>query len=533
MRFVLVFVIAAAIGFGAFFLTYYLSHNYIDNVYLETDNKKSRERSYIRDLQDFVDVNGISSENTSKLSEWAKDNKYVYLIIYKDNELFYTSDDPPKTPEEETDEPSQGQPPEQPPAEEPEKDPEEIPEDVPGTDPGIEEELPPDPDEPVEEDGAEGEDALPDSGENEPSDAPDEGEGEKDDGKGDGKEEGKKPDGVTVDYPTREELFEYARKNDLYPLELADGTMFASLTEFTEYLYYDISNILSIVVALIIVLIILTSYFQLVTTKIIRLGNEVNKVAAGDINHVISAKGNDEIAKLSVNVENMRESMLENFEKEREALDANTALITSMSHDIRTPLTVLLGYIDVMNNKTQGDAEMQEYLRAAESTALRLKKLSDDMFGYFLVFGGKELEINLESYDAATLVDQMLFEHVTLMRESGYTVDFDGLDYDSLLGMEVRTDAQKLIRIFDNVFSNVYKYADKSCAVSISAERREAELCIKFANVISNDTSRAESNGIGLKTCKKLAEYINAVFESENDGERFEANLRLKLSEKV
>ena len=73
----------------------------------------------------------------------------------------------------------------------------------------------------------------------------------------------------------------------------------------------------------------------------------------------------------------------------------------------------------------------------------------------------------------------------------------------------------------------------KASGIFTYAVCRKAELCIKIANAISNDTSRAESNGIGLKTCKKLAEYINAVFESENDGERFEANLRLKLSEKV
>ena len=84
---------------------------------------------------------------------------------------------------------------------------------------------------------------------------------------------------------------------------------------------------------------------------------------------------------------------------------------------------------DTANLVTVYDKAVQEYLKAAESTAMRLKKLSDDMFGYFLVFGGKELEINMESYDAATLIDQMLFEHITLMRESGYNVAFDGCKF--------------------------------------------------------------------------------------------------------
>lgn len=516
IRFIIVFLVAVVVGIGVYFLSHYISYDYIDGVYSSDENKKSREISYMSDLQTFVKNNAISSENTSKLSEWARKNKYVYLIIYKDDELFYTSDDIPKEEPEE----NPGQDPEDNPQENEQESPEENPE------------------QDTEGDGENSGGSTDSDGDNFAD-----GETEKEDGtadegdkdsedKTDKEPEDKNPGGVTIDYPTREELFEYATKNDLHPLELADGTMFASLTEFTEYLYYDISNIVSVTVALLFVLVILTSYFQMVTTRIIRLGNEVNKVAYGDVHHAIKSKGKDEISRLSVNVDNMRESMIENFEKERAAIDANNALITSMSHDIRTPLTVLLGYIDVMQNKTRGDAEMQGYLKAAESTAMRLKKLSDDMFGYFLVFSTRELEINKESYDAATLIDQMLFEHITLMRESGYRVEFEGLNYDSLRGAEILTDAQKLIRIFDNVFSNIYKYSDKDFAVTISVEEGVDLIAIRFNNAISESASRAESNGIGLKTCKKLGEYINAGFECESDEKTFTVALTLRLLRK-
>jgi len=510
-RFVAVFLVAVVIGIGAYFITHYIAYGYIDGVYSSEENKKNREVSYIRDLQDFVNDNKISSENTAKLSAWARENKYVYLLIYRDNELFYTSDDKPEQPDSED-----------------KKEPENSTGETVDKDPNNPEEddTNKNPTEDSKED-TETENGDSDTGNNE---TPDGTEGNKSDKNDKESDDDKDTGGVTVDYPTREELFEYAKKNDLHPLELADGTMFASLTEFTEYLYYDIANIASLIIALLFVLIILTSYFQMVTTRIIRFGNEVNKVADGDMHHVIKSKGNDEISRLSVNVDNMRESMIENFEKEREALDANTALITSMSHDIRTPLTVLLGYIDVMQNKTQTDSEMQEYLRAAESTAMRLKKLSDDMFSYFLVFGGKELEIKMESYDAATLIDQMLFEHVTLMQESGYKVEFSGVNYDSLFGAEVRTDAQKLIRIFDNIFSNIYKYADKHSPVSITAAERDDSIAITFTNVISKSATKVESNGIGLKTCRKLGEYINAGFECVSDDETFNVVLTLKLT---
>ena len=482
IRFIVVFISSVVLGIGVYFLVHSVSFNYINNVYLSEENKKDREKSYIEDLQSFVKSNEISSEDTTRIARWARENKYVYLIIYKDNELFYTSDDPNKpSPDGSTDS---------------------------------------DTDETVQQKPSEDteEDSSGDSEKNETADS----------SAAEGGGLNKEPGGVTVDYPTREELFEYAKKNGLHTLD-EEGKMFAYLTEFTEYLYYDIFNIVSLISALFFVLVVLTLYFHTVTSRIIRLGQEVNKVADGDVHHVIKAKGKDEISRLSVNVDNMRESIIENFEKEKAAIDANNALITSMSHDIRTPLTVLLGYIDVMQNKSEDNPEMQGYLKAAESTAMRLKKLSDDMFSYFLVFGGKQLEISMESYDAATLIDQMLFEHITLMTESGYEVKFDGLNYEGLKGREIYTDAQKLVRIFDNVFSNIYKYADKASPVTVYAEDGIDTVTLRFSNVISKSDKRAESNGIGLKTCKKLGEYIDAQFEYAASGEIFTAVLTLKL----
>ena len=503
IRFFVLLLIALSIGVGLYFSAHLLSYKYIDGVYSSEQNRKERERDYIRDLQSFVNKNAISSEHTGKLSEWAKENKYVYLLIYKDDQLFYTSDDKPEpeTPTE-PDAPEDPEMPEQPMDPEAPNEP---------TDP----EAPSNPDEPTD------------------PEAPDEEGGESDDGLSDketsdkNEEKDEKPGGVTIDYPTREELFEYAKQNELYPLELADGTMLASLTEFTEYLYYDLANIISLIIAVLFVVIFMSVYFHRVTNRIIKLGNEVSRVAEGDMDHKITASGSDEIAELSVNVDEMRTSIVDNLRKEREAVEANAALITSMSHDIRTPLTVLLGYIDVMRLKAEGDPELTSYLKAAESTAMRLKKLSDDLFAYFLVFGGKELEIHTESYDGETIIEQMLSEHVLLMSESGYEVTVKGVD--ELYGTVIETDAQKLIRIFDNVFSNIYKYADKSYPVSISVSVRSNLADIVFKNKIMRGDNRAESNGIGLKTCKKLGEYLGAEFETKSEGDEFSVRLSLPL----
>ena len=450
-RFLVVFFFAVLIGLGAYISLHAIAIAYIDTVYISEENKKEREEAYLKDLSDFIKENGVSLKDTSKISEWVRENKYVYLLISKEGEIFFTSDDA-------TDE----------------SDKDNV--DTPG---GDTEEEKPDADDPERE----------------------EEEGNNNSG------------GVTVKYPSREELLEYALANEMHLIDLADGPAAASFAEFTEYLYYDVANIATLVIAFAILLSIMLLYIKRVTGRILELGEDVNAVAAGNTESVIAVSGKDEIATLAANVENMRSSMVENYEKERAALNANSELITSMSHDIRTPLTVLLGYLDIMQVTAEGDEQMQAYIKAAESTALRLKRLSDDMFGYLLVFGNSGAQPELESYNAETLIGQMLSEHILLIGENGYNIDTSDVDHTSLAGKTVVTDPQSLVRIFDNAFSNLYKYADKEKPIKISIRAEACKIIIKISNHIRNDGERVESNGIGLRTCKKLAEQINAGFD--------------------
>ena len=459
-RFLVVFFFAALIGVVMYFSLHAVSIAYIDTVYTSEENKKEREQNYLEDLKSFIKENEISLSDTSKISEWVRENKYVYLLISKEGEIFFTSDDA-------VDEDDEGQ-------------------------------------------------TTPDS----------EGAGS------DGDQSDEKNDdiggGITVTYPSREELLEYAKVNDMHPIELSDGLAAASFVEFTEYLYYDIANIVTLVLAFMFLMLVMLMYIRRVTGRILDLGDDVNAVAAGNTASVIAVSGKDEIATLAANVENMRSSMVENYEKEKAALNANSELITSMSHDIRTPLTVLLGYLDIMRASSEGNEEMQAYIKAAESTALRLKRLSDDMFGYLLVFGNSNSQPVLEEYNADTLIDQMLSEHMLLISESGYNIDASEIDYNSIVGKKIVTDPQSLVRIFDNAFSNLYKYADKQNPIKISIRAEACDIIVEISNHIRHDGEKVESNGIGLRTCKKLAEQINAGFEFGGDGETYSVRLTLR-----
>ena len=337
--------------------------------------------------------------------------------------------------------------------------------------------------------------------------------------------------GGAVEYPTEEEMKEYALTNGFVSVEMSDGAAFLSIADFSEYFYIDFTRVLTIVLSMFTMALVIFIYFFRVTNRITRLASEVNIVADGDMSHSIHIKGRDEISKLSSDVENMRTVILQTLESERRARTANTELVTSMSHDIRTPLTVLIGYLDIMKTHSQ-DEVMDEYIKSSEKTAMRLKELSDDMFRYLLVFGNSAKPCELEEYDCETLVGQLISEHILLLRENGYDVRATS---DDISKMSILTSAPDLMRIVDNIFSNIRKYADIQSPVHIGISVEEDKIIISFSNHISNESTLAESTGIGLKTCAKIAELISCEFSYTKSDDAFESRIGLKTqrSEKI
>ena len=145
--------------------------------------------------------------------------------------------------------------------------------------------------------------------------------------------------------------------------------------------------------------------------------------------------------------------------------------------------------------------------------------MSDDMFGYFLVYGGG-IEVSVQECDARTLVDQMLTGHVFLLREQGYTIDFnfEGEDNDFLSDTIVVTDPPQLMRIVDNIFSNVMKYANKDALVSVFVGAEVDEMTIRVTNRVRPNPDEAQKNGIGLRSCMKLANAMDVRFSSAEEG---------------
>ena len=295
-----------------------------------------------------------------------------------------------------------------------------------------------------------------------------------------------------------------------YRISFEDGDYDIVMIEFSEYEYYDGVKVLGIIGALIGLVICLLAFSQTIIRKITFLSKEVWEVRNGNLQKTVSIRSNDEIGQLADDVNEMRLSIINHYEEAEKAREANNALLTSISHDIRTPLTSLIGFSEMMDEETDVDL-IKEYARICREKAYQLKNLTDQMFRYFLVYGNAEMELHLETYGARTFFEQFLGEYAASLSISGYQVDFKNLEEDFTL----ETDVALLRRVFDNIFSNIKKYADKKQVIDIWVTMEKESLIIVLENVIDECLDVSESTHIGVKICRKVMETLGGQYENE------------------
>ena len=258
------------------------------------------------------------------------------------------------------------------------------------------------------------------------------------------------------------------------------------------------------------------------------MASEVEMVSAGQLDKEIQSIRNDEIGTLAASVNTMRNSIIEKHNNEKEAWAANNQLITSMSHDIRTPLTSLIGYLDIIEGKKYDSQEtLDKYISSCREKAFQLKDLSDKLFQYFLVFGNKENDMNLERFDASILFQQLLSEHCAEIISYGYKVEF----YFNIPEVEIMADVSALRRLFDNIFSNIMKYADKRENVCIYAETENNQIKVLAINGMPEEAKKVESTRIGLKTCEKICSDQGGQFSYDEQERIFTVRILLPIVE--
>ena len=298
-----------------------------------------------------------------------------------------------------------------------------------------------------------------------------------------------------------------------YTAEFADGTADVFLYGFFSYPLYSYAMTAEILLAVILLVAIVILGIRKPVRYIGRLKAECEILGSGDLDYQVTVQGKDELSLLARGLDNMRMALRESNEKEAEITAANRRMITEMSHDLRTPLTSLLIYTEILGKKAAKDPrQAMEYVRKIEKKARQIKRLSDNIFEYALITEETKAELG-EPQTLRELFYDPLSEMTAYLGERGYMVE---LRPDTGSGSErrqIRVNEEYINRIMDNIVSNIEKYADKSMPVRIETIYTEEYGGLAFRNGIScstEDRRKTEgSTNIGLHNVEKMMKNMD------------------------
>lgn len=314
-----------------------------------------------------------------------------------------------------------------------------------------------------------------------------------------------------------------------YTAEFADGTADVFLYGFFSYPLYSYAMTAEILLAVILLVAIVILGIRKPVRYIGRLKAECEILGSGDLDYQVTVQGKDELSLLARGLDNMRMALRESNEKEAELTAANRRMITEMSHDLRTPLTSLLIYTEILGKKAAKDPrQAMEYVSKIEKKARQIKRLSDNIFEYALITEETKAELG-EPQTLRELFYDPLSEMTAYLGERGYMVE---LRPDTGSGSErrqIRVNEEYINRIMDNIVSNIEKYADKSMPVRIETIYTEEYGGLAFRNGIScstEDRRKTEgSTNIGLHNVEKMMKKMNGYFRVKQTENIFEITL--------
>lgn len=304
-------------------------------------------------------------------------------------------------------------------------------------------------------------------------------------------------------------------------------------------------NIQIMVLALVGVVVFFAS-FLLQMDSIIQYVNEITKgiyrIADGDLETVIEPKGEDELTYIANSLNDMTEKLKDLMEKERIAERTKNELITNVAHDLRTPLTSIIGYMGFLSTDDRLEEEVRKrYIEIVYQKAKRLEKLIEDLFSFTKLNYGK-IAMKVEKVDLVMLLNQLLDDFYPSFENHSLTEEF-ATNQDSIV---LDGDGNLLARLFDNLINNAIKYGSEGKVIRVEVEEIQDYITVKVINygyiipqkdldLIFNkfyrvEQSRSENTGgtgLGLAIVKNIVDMHHGKIsvKSSLDGTEFEVVL--------
>ncbi|MBV7392213.1 HAMP domain-containing histidine kinase [Enterococcus sp. ALS3] len=260
--------------------------------------------------------------------------------------------------------------------------------------------------------------------------------------------------------------------------------------------------------------------------------NELHFIANGNYNYRIPFELRGDLSKVVSSINGLVDSTVAAIEDERAIETSKDELITNVSHDIRTPLTSIIGYLGLIEDgQYQSEEELRKYTGIAYSKAKQMKSLVEDLFEYTKV-RQPSVPVNFISFDMVQLLEQLATEFELEASKKNVTIQVETTEKKLFMD----GDTEKLVRVFNNLISNALKYGGGADQIIISIERENTEAVITVKNngipipresldqlfdrFYRADTSRSQEisgTGLGLAIAQNIVNLHGGYIFAQSD----------------
>lgn len=277
------------------------------------------------------------------------------------------------------------------------------------------------------------------------------------------------------------------------------------------------------------------------TNYIKSISNGIVRISHGDLDYRIEKKGFDELSILSDEINNMSLNLKNRIEAEKSAEKLKRELITNVSHDLRTPLTALIGYLQLLKSDKISQENKERYIETSIEKVDKLKVLIDDLFEYSKLESGG-IKLDKKIVNIVEIIEQCIGEVAILNREK--KIDFKK-QYKAT-NIKLKVDPDKISRVFQNILSNAIKYSTKESDLYIDIVQNNYSVVISFENLtddLLNDhierifdrfykvdesrNAKVEGSGLGLAISKSIVNLHSGEIWAENKNNKFKIYVKL------
>lgn len=262
------------------------------------------------------------------------------------------------------------------------------------------------------------------------------------------------------------------------------------------------------------------------------ISEAIQNISEGDLNTSVEVVGDDEFSSMAANLNKMAEDIRRLMEKERESERTKNELITNVAHDLRTPLTSIIGYLELLESGRSIPPDMrQKYIEIAYGKSKRLEKLIEELFGFTKLNYGK-IAMHVSQLDIVKLLGQLLEEAYPNFADKNLSYDLQS----NVPAKIITADGNLLARLFDNLIGNAIKYgaegkrvlvqvraADEVVAVSVTnygyvIPPEELPLIFnKFYRVEQSRSTHTGGTGLGLAIAKEIVDMHGGTIGVTSD----------------